>query len=152
MSAGAKPYQKFLGGWMRIVSNAVSQRFARNLEASDMTVAEWVVLRMVYECGPTVAPSDIARSTGLTRGAVSKLVDRIIEKGLAVRTESKQDRRYQEVKLTRKGKGAVPDLMRLARQTDDDFFSCLNASERTTLVRLLTKVAADHQLTDLPTD
>ncbi|MEI9903207.1 MAG: hypothetical protein WDN06_03970 [Asticcacaulis sp.] len=38
-----------LGYWMRFVSNHVSQAFARKVEAHGVTVAEWVVLRELFE-------------------------------------------------------------------------------------------------------
>ena len=33
------------GYWMRMVSNAVSQEFARKVSDEDVTVAEWVFMR-----------------------------------------------------------------------------------------------------------
>jgi MarR family transcriptional regulator, transcriptional regulator for hemolysin len=42
-----------------------------------VTVAEWVVLREVYGGDETASPSAIANLTGLTRGAISKLVSRL---------------------------------------------------------------------------
>ena len=145
-------YKKFVGGWLRSVSNKVAHSFALKLDQYGVTVAEWVVLRMMYESGATVSPSEVARRTGLTRGAVSKLVERVIHKGLVFRAESKTDRRYQEIKLTPKAKRLVPKLTKLAAENDDEFFSCLTLSERTTLVRLLEKVAMDNEVTEIPTD
>ena len=145
-------YKKFIGGWLRTVSNKVSHSFTRKLERSGVTVAEWVVLRMMHECGPTVSPSEVARRTGLTRGAVSKLVERATKKALVVRAESKTDRRYQEIRLTAKASRLVPKLTKLAEENDDEFFSCLTPGERKTLVRLLKKVAMDHQVPEIPTD
>jgi len=144
------PFRKFIGGWMRAVSNRVSQSFAKRLEGSGVSVPEWVMLRMIHEGGPTVSPSEIARHTGLTRGAVSKLVDRSVEKGLVLRTESKSDRRYQDVALTKRAKELVPVLTRKAQETDDEFFLCLTDAERKTLVRLLKKVAEENQIAEVP--
>ena len=151
MSDG-REYKKFIGGWLRTVSNKVSNSFTRKLESSGVTVAEWVVLRMMHECGPTVSPSEVAQRTGLTRGAVSKLVERVTKKDLVVRTESKTDRRYQEIKLTPKANRLVPKLTKLAQENDAEFFSCLTPSEQKTLVRLLKKVATENQVPEIPTD
>ena len=145
-------YKKFIGGWLRTVSNKVSHSFTRKLERSGVTVAEWVILRMMHECGPIVSPSEVARRTGLTRGAVSKLVERATKKNLVVRAESKTDRRYQEIKLTPKAKRLVPKLTKLAQENDDEFFSCLTLSERKSLIRLLKKVAMENQVPEIPTD
>ncbi len=74
-----------IGFWMRLVSNHVSYAFARKLESSGVTVAEWVILREMYGGDDTTSPSVVAELTGLTRGAVSKLISRLLEKSLVTR-------------------------------------------------------------------
>ena len=75
------------GFWLRFVSNHISHGFARKLIGSGVTVAEWVVLRQMFDAGE-MAPSRLASSCSLTRGAVSKLIDRLFHKGLVSRTEA----------------------------------------------------------------
>ena len=65
-----------LGFWLRMVSNAVSHSFARKLESQGVTVSEWVVLRALYDV-ERVPPSQLAARMGLTKGAISKLADRL---------------------------------------------------------------------------
>jgi len=139
-----------IGYRMRVVSNAVSYSFARQLAGSDVTVAEWVILREMYSQDQTTSPSTVANITGLTRGAVSKLIDRLLQKGFVARAESTTDRRYQEIKLTAVAKKLVPKLARIADENDDRFFSVLSDSERKTLMKILIKVADIHQLNSNP--
>lgn len=141
-----------IGFWMRLVSNNVSSSFARKLDASEVTVAEWVVLREMFGGDDTTSPSIVAALTGLTRGAVSKLISRLLEKGLVSRKESAEDRRYQDIELTAKARALVPRLAALADQNDLEFFSCLAKSERSQLKELLQKLANHHQLTTAPTN
>lgn len=96
----ASSLKSHMGYWMRLVSNSVSQSFARRLEASGVTVAEWVVLREMYCGDDTTSPSIVAELTGLSRGAVSKLIERLLGKRLVTRTESEGDRRFQDIRLT----------------------------------------------------
>jgi hypothetical protein len=49
-----------IGFWMRLVSNNVSHAFARKLEASGVTVAEWVILREMFGGDDTTSPSIVA--------------------------------------------------------------------------------------------
>lgn len=144
--------KKHIGFWMRIVSNNVSLAFARKLESSGVTVAEWVVLREMYGCDGVIAPSHIAELTNLTRGAVSKLIERLINKNLVSREFSAEDGRYQEIKLTKQAKALVPKLAVLADQNDNEFFSVLSATERKTLTEILKKTAHKNNLTKLPTE
>ena len=89
----ASPLKGHLGFWLRIVSNHVSHAFARKLEPSGVTVAEWVVMREMY-VDSQISPSTVAERIGMTRGAITKIVDRLLAKDLVMRRESGEDRRY----------------------------------------------------------
>lgn len=141
-----------VGYWMRLVSNNVSYSFARKLDASGVTVAEWVILREMYSKAESTSPSQIAEITNLSRGAISKLITRLLDKKLVTRKESAGDRRYQDIELTAEGRSLVPKLVRLADQNDEAFFSCLPARERTELKSLLQRLAAHHQIKTMPTE
>ena len=141
-----------IGFWMRLVSNHISYAFARKLETSGVTVAEWVVLREMYGGDDTTSPSVVAELTGLTRGAVSKLISRLLGKGLVTRKESSSDRRYQDVELTPAAVAIVPKLARLADDNDEEFFGVLSRSERKSLTGILKKTATLHGLTKVPVD
>ncbi|MDE3199944.1 MAG: winged helix-turn-helix transcriptional regulator [Acidobacteriota bacterium] len=143
--------RKHVGFWMRFVSNHVSHAFARKLEQHRVTVAEWVVLREMYG-GGRVAPSDVAARTGLTRGAISKLVDRLVEKKLVLREDRMDDRRYQDVALTAAGSKLVPVLAELADGNDEEFFQVLPAGERAALLETLKKLVEKNRLHTLPTN
>lgn len=147
----AAELERHTGFWLRFVSNHVSKSFARKLGGSGATVAEWVILRELYGAGGT-APSGIAVRTGLTRGAVSKLVDRLVRKGLATRTDANGDRRFQEVALTARGRAVVPKLAALADRNDEEFFTHLTAKERESLMAVLKKLVAANGLKTIPTD
>ena len=137
------------GYWLRYVSNHVSYAFARKVEAQGVTVAEWVLLREMLNAG-AANPSQLADAVGMTRGAVSKLVERLSRKKLAVRSFSDGDRRYQTVELTAAGKRLVPVLAQLADENDREFFGHLKPIERTKLVNLLQDIVRRHGWKDLP--
>lgn len=139
-----------IGYHLRLVSNAVSHSFARKLAANEVTVAEWVILREMYSNGDTTSPSKVAELTGLTRGAVSKLIDRLLIKGLVTRSESTADRRYQNIKLTNVAIKLVPRLANIADENDKSFFSALNNSEKQSLMKILIKLKVLHKLNTNP--
>jgi DNA-binding MarR family transcriptional regulator len=138
-----------LGYWLRMVSNAVSQEFARKLESQGVTVAEWVFLRMLWNSG-SIAPSDLADRLTMTKGAISKLADRLAEKGLIDRVANSGDKRAQTLSLKPAGRKAIPRLAALADANDAAFFAELSAGERHQLGRLLRKIALAHSLTRAP--
>ncbi|MFO0947064.1 MAG: MarR family winged helix-turn-helix transcriptional regulator [Planctomycetota bacterium] len=138
-----------LGYWLRFVSNHVSLAFARKVEEKGVTVAEWVLLREMLQTH-AANPSLLADKLGMTRGAISKLVDRVCDKKLAERTTSGEDRRYQSVSLTPAGKKLVPILARLADENDREYFGHLESEQRTLLIHLLREIVSMNQWRALP--
>lgn len=136
---------------MRMVSNAVSQAFARKVEAEGVTVAEWVFLRALYDTAP-MPPSVLAGSMGMTRGAISKLADRLLEKGLIERTDSPSDKRAHSLSLSAEGKAKVPVLAALADENDAAFFGVLTPAEHRQLDLLLTALTERRGLRAAPVD
>ena len=150
-SATVSPLEAHLGYWLRFVSNQVSHAFSVKLAARDVAVAEWVVMRELYEC-EAMAPSALAEKIGMTRGAVSKLADRLETRGFVTRTRSDEDRRYQALGLTAKGRAILPKLAALADQNDAEFFSHLDAAGRDAIVRVMQEIVRRHGLKSVPVD
>lgn len=140
-----------VGYWLRSVSNHVSHAFSQKVEARGVTVAEWVLLRAMFGAG-AARPSQLADSLGMTRGAISKLVDRLDRKKLVTRTTDAGDRRFQTVELTAAGKKLVPVLARLADRNDREFFGHLDGDQRSMLVALLQQIVRQHGWKGLPVD
>ena len=150
-SRPASELTSHLGYWLRHVSNHVSHAFARKLESRDVTVAEWVVMRELYG-EAAMAPSRLADELALTRGAISKLADRLIAKGLLTRTADLSDGRAHTLALTTKGRGLIPKLATLADQNDAEFFDHLSAQERATVERVLKEIVKKRGLKSIPVD
>lgn len=150
-SSKVNPLEAHVGYWLRFVSNHVSHAFGRKLEAEGVTVAEWVVLRELLRLGEVV-PSNLAESLGMTRGAVSKLLDRLAAKELVARVSEERDRRYQRVELTAAGRSLVPRLARTADENDAEFFGHLDEAKRNELIELLREIVRRQGLKAVPTD
>ena len=139
------------GYWLRFVSNHVSHAFARKLLSSEVTVAEWVVMREMFDDEET-SPGVLAERIGMTRGGVSKLVDRLASKKLVTRRERNDDRRFQSIALTSAGRRLIPELAALADRNDEEFFHPLSAGERAALIATMKKLVQAHGLQTLPTE
>lgn len=145
------PLEAHLGYWLRFVSNHVSHAFRLKLESCDVTVAEWVFLRELFE-RDALAPSQLAERLGMTRGAISKLTDRLAAKALVTRTSDEKDRRYQALALTPAGRALVPDLSALADRNDAEFFGHLDAKERETIQNAMKEIVRRRGLRTVPTE
>lgn len=139
-----------LGYWLRFVSNQVSHAFSRRVEARGVTVAEWVVLRELYDGGSM--PSALADRLGMTRGAISKLADRLLAKHLITQQARAGDGRSQTLALTAAGRAIVPILAALADRNDEEFFGCLDRRVRATIETAMKDLVRRHSLRGAPTD
>lgn len=140
-----------LGYWLRRVSNHVSAAFARALQHHRVSVAEWVVLGQIA-ARPEVRPAELADRLGLTRGAVSKVLDKLEDKKWIKRRSLPADHRVQLLLLTRPGQRVLPRLAAIAGRNDERFFDCLDAKEQRTLRRLLRKLTEVHHIQDVPVE
>ena len=135
---GISALESHLGYWLRFVSNQVSQAFSLSLKTQDVSVAEWVVLRELYDGDR--APSLLAERIGMTRGAITKIADRLIAKSFVTRTTSEQDARSQMLALTRQGRAVVPKLAAIADRNDAEFFGHLSPRERTAIEDVMKNI------------
>lgn len=138
-----------LGFWMRRVSNSVSGSFVRCLKDQQASAAEWVLLRELFERGEAT-PKDMAELLGMTRGAVSKIVDKLETKAWISVKGTPLDGRVQVLSLTRAGRRVVPLMAKIADQNDERFFRCLTSNERDALRKLLVKLTECNQIRNVP--
>lgn len=117
-----------LGYWLRCLSNLVSGSFEEKLASHDISVAQWVVLRILFEnSGATL--NQAAHLVGVDKSSLSRMVERLVQRGLINRAEG-NDRRSIGLTLTAAGKKLVPQLSVLADENDYAFFKSLNEKQR----------------------
>jgi len=148
---GVSDLESHLGFWLRFVSNHVSGRFKRLVEEAGVSVSEWVALRTLYAADSSTA-RNLALSLGMTKGAVSKVLDRLERKKLVRRLADPDDGRAQRIALTAAGRRLVPALAALADANDEHFFGQLSPDARQALAETLRELVHTHQLSEVPTE
>jgi DNA-binding MarR family transcriptional regulator len=88
----------------------------------------------------------------MTRGAASKLLDRLYCKGLITRKGSAADRRYQEISLSDEGKELLPRLIKEAEKNEQQFFGHLPKEQKKLLTILLKEIISIKKWDKLPID
>ena len=142
MSGSASGLRDHLGYWLRRLSDEVHLSFERKLAAHGVTVSQWNVLVTLYRGeGETVA--EVARFIDTDAAAVSRLVDRLADKGLVARSADPASRRRVLLALTPAGVGLVPVLVQLADRNDEAFFGTLSAAQRAELAGLLQRLLSE---------
>jgi DNA-binding MarR family transcriptional regulator len=132
-----------LGFLMNRVASAIRTEFERELAPYGVTAQQFPVLRLALELD-CPRPSEMAEALGIDRGAVTRLIDRLAEKGLVERSGDPTDLRAARVTLTPRGQTLVPVLMEIARHRNDAALRILEPVERAALIdylkRMLEKV------------
>ncbi|HVS04183.1 MAG TPA: MarR family transcriptional regulator [Thermoanaerobaculia bacterium] len=119
-------------------ADRIRQRVTAALEPHDLTSQQYNVLRILRgargERLPTleIAARMIERSPGITR-----LLDRLEEKGLVARQRCRQDRRQVLCEITPQGLELLRQLDEPIDRVDEASVSALGESERLRLVELL---------------
>ncbi|WP_168222139.1 MarR family winged helix-turn-helix transcriptional regulator [Aquisphaera giovannonii] len=121
------------GYWLRCLSNLVSRGFAARLEGHGVSVPQWVVLRCLYD-GEGVSLNELAATVGVDNGALSRMMERLAQKGLIVRDADPADRRAVRLRLSEAGRALVPILAREADRNNEAFFGGLSGEDRAKLV------------------
>lgn len=147
--ATVSPLDAHLGFWLRFVSNHVSGRFQKLLEAQGVSVTEWVALRTLLD-KPETAHADLIAALGMTKGATSKVVSKLEEKELVVRRLAEGSAREQVLALSPEGRALVPRLAELADQNDEHFFGHLGLQERQALMQTFQRLVEYHQFNEVP--
>ena len=132
-----------LGYWLQRGADHFARVLRTRLAAAGITHAEYAALRELYQLGGT-SPSLLVIELGMTKGAVSKTLDRLREKGLVARWIVEEDQRQHVVDLTRKGDALVPELQRLADEADAECFGHLSERRRHELRTVLEAVCQEQ--------
>ena len=144
MSGSASGLHDHVGYWLRRLSDEVHLSFERKLAAHGVTVAQWNVLVTLFRGeGETVA--EVARFIETDAAAVSRLLDRLAEKGLVARSADAASRRRVLLALTPRGAGLVPMLVELADQNEEAFFGTLPLAQRAELAGLIQRLLSEDR-------
>ena len=133
--ASLSKLEDHLGYWLRCLSNYVSESFAARLSAHDISVAQWVVLRSLYD-QEELTLNEAAARVGVDKSSLSRMMDRLEARGL-VRRKAGADRRSIGLSLTATARKLVPQLAELADQNDRQFFKPLPVAQRKEFLQTL---------------
>ena len=129
-----------LGLLFRQVRDAMWMRMERELAAAghDLNFSQYITLKSLAH-GPA-GVTELARTAYLHPGAMTRLLDKLEERGLVVRTAVPGDRRALQVQLTDAGQMLWTEISPSAQRIHDRAMANLSAEEQQELTRLLMQV------------
>lgn len=128
------------------LQNVISQ-FKRSMSLkhnhSKLKGAEKHILFLVYELknGQPVTTSEIAKSTGVTLGAVTHQINAMEKQGLITRLSDTNDRRIVLIELTKKGSEQIVKLKKEFFQKTQTLIDFLGEKDTSDLIRLVKKLS-----------
>lgn len=142
VTAPTSSLRDHLGYWLRRLSDEVHGRFEKQLAEHGVTVSQWAVLITVYR-GDATTTREVARYLDIDVGAVSRLVDRLVAKGLMSRESDPNSRRILRLTLTDAGLDLTPRLAEIADRNDAHFFAHLDPTRRLQLEDWIRRLVGD---------
>jgi DNA-binding MarR family transcriptional regulator len=104
----------YLKAWRAVVTShaTVTERVQRALIAADLPPLSWFELLSAVKSSPSGLPrmSELADYLTLSRGGITKLVDRLQEAGYLVRVNCAEDRRALQARLTPAGEKMLAEM------------------------------------------
>ncbi|WP_024889895.1 MarR family winged helix-turn-helix transcriptional regulator [Luteimonas huabeiensis] len=129
-----------LGLLFRQVRDAMWARMADELARAGhvLSFSQYVVLKTLA-LGPICA-GDLARAAELNPGAMTRLLDKLVARGLVDRVPDPADRRVLRIRLTEAGEAIWRDIEQCGQRVRERALAGLDDAERARLIRLLEQV------------
>lgn len=119
-----------------------SMRRALDIELArfgDVSSAQWVVL-MILSHEQEVTAADLAKRLSQDPGSMTRLLDRLQEKGLIDRSRAENDRRRIRLELTQAGRALAPSLPTAAINVINQSLAGFSSAEHELLNGLLKRM------------
>lgn len=128
-----------LGMLLGRTANLKDRILDQYLEVHGVTAAQFKVLIIVAEWGLD-SPGDLCRHLSLDSGSMTRMLDRLEQKGLIRRARSEADRRQICITLTPDGQELVARLPHIGADAMNQLVGVLETAELAELERLLKKI------------
>lgn len=128
-----------LGFLLGLVARQCRTDVDRALKEHGLTDAQfWLLMLLTYE--KTRSGRRLAEALDKDPTAVTRLIDRLEQKGFVSRLNDPTDRRSINLALTNTAKTLMTKLIRLNENAEEKFFQPLTDDEKSTFLELLRKL------------
>jgi DNA-binding MarR family transcriptional regulator len=134
-----------LDAWRAVVTShaAVTERVQGALVGADLPPLSWFELLSAVKLSPGGRPrmSELAERLTLSRGGITKLVDRLEEAGYIERVSCAEDRRGLKAELTPAGERMLEEMRTVYEAELERHLKALGPREAELIITALAKVA-----------
>ena len=122
-------------------SRKMAKFYRMRLAPYGLTHNQFFLLIALYE-GEGLSVSELADKVALDKATMTGLLDRMERDDLIRREKDSTDRRTYRIYLTERAEALREDMMRIYREVNGLFLSCLWPGERRVLERIMAKIEA----------
>ncbi|MFJ4195915.1 MarR family winged helix-turn-helix transcriptional regulator [Pseudomonas sp. NPDC089534] len=121
-----------------------------HMEPHGITAAQFKVLIIAAQYGVDT-PAELCRHLSLDSGSMTRMLDRLEQKGFLIRQRSEDDRRQVRLKLTEQGQQLADLLPQIGADAMNELAGAITPDELVTLQYILKKIllAAGDSITVL---
>jgi MarR family 2-MHQ and catechol resistance regulon transcriptional repressor len=120
-------------------ADSVEASTQAEIERARLTQSQFGVLEALLHLGPLCA-KDLALKLLRSKGNLTLVLENLEKAGLVARVRRDEDRRYQTVALTRKGRARIAGMFPRHARLITDAFRVLTADEQEELRRICRKL------------
>jgi DNA-binding MarR family transcriptional regulator len=136
--------EQHIGAWRAVVTAhaAVTERMQKAFAGADLPPLSWFEVLWAVKQSPTGPPrmSELAEWLTLSRGGITKLVDRLEGAGYIERVSCSDDRRSFQAELTPAGKRIVEEMREVYEAELERYVGGVTANEATLISETLARV------------
>jgi DNA-binding MarR family transcriptional regulator len=146
------PFPHVTGYWVNRLGAAFRTEVDRELRGFDLTRRQVGMLHFIARSDRPTA-SELTRQMGVDSTAVTRMVDRLSDKGLVTRAPDPEDRRRHLLALTPEARALLPRLSKRARKVEGLLENGISGERlavfHEVLMNMLENVDADHFAVDI---
>lgn len=136
--------QPLLDAWRAVATThaAVTERVQKALAEADLPPMSWFEVLSAVKRSPTGRPrmSELAEWLTLSRGGITKLVDRLQDAGCLTRVSCSEDRRSLQAELTPAGEKLLAEMQGVYEGELERHLATLTGEEAEVITTALQKV------------
>jgi DNA-binding MarR family transcriptional regulator len=133
-----------VGYLLHQLAQSMRRQVAQGMAEHELTAAQWYPLWKLKRDGPDTA-QELARDMDMDAGALTRLIDRLVAKGLVERERSEADRRVVMLSLSAAGEAVAAHVPDVLASVNIDYLRGFSTRDWRSLQRALRQMLANGQ-------
>ena len=141
--------ERYLPYRISILSNRVSGVIAKTYQNKfGLSISEWRIMAVVGEY-PSISADEVSVKTQIEKSIISRSLQKLLKRQLVVRTVDTEDRRRQNLTLSKTGEDVYKQIVPVSYDYQDKLLKCLTKKEQEVFEDLVDRLYQHAERIDL---